>query len=388
MTVATVAHTALSDSESAGVALGEQIAAAFGDQAPDAVILFAAPKYNYAALLWALQASCHPQIIVGCSSAGEFTNSTHGEGLACAVALQSSEMEFAIGIGQGLQTDRNAAARALISSFQGMSTHKYLFRSALVLADALAGHTDDLIEQLTLLTGGTYQFFGGGAGDNGRFHYTPVFANTDVLADAVVALEILSNKPLGIGVRHGWQPASHAMRVTEANDFCLISLNATSAVEVFQEHAEATGQVFDLDEPLPFFLHNIVGVATGVGHKLRVPLAANADGSVACAAEVPAGSTAYIMGTSSNSATDAAMGAAQAALAQLQGYQPMVALFFDCVATRLRMGKEFEHELDALQTALGPIPYAGCNTHGQIVRATGQLSGFHNCTAVVCVFPA
>jgi hypothetical protein len=79
-----------------------------------------------------------------------------------------------------------------------------------------------------------------------------------VPTDAVVALEILSNKPLGIGVDYGWQPASRPMRVTEAEGLRLASLNAVPAVEVFEEHAETTGQPFDTGDPLPFFLHNVI----------------------------------------------------------------------------------------------------------------------------------
>jgi hypothetical protein len=77
-----------------------------------------------------------------------------------------------------------------------------------------------------------------------------------------------------------------------------------------------------------------------------------------------------------------------AALAQLKGQRPAAALFFDCAATRLRMGQTFGLELRSLEGALGPVPYAGSNTFGQIARAEGQFSGFHNCTAVVCVIPA
>jgi len=33
-----------------------------------------------------------------------------------------------------------------------------------VLTDALAGHTEEFLEQLTLATAGRYQLFGGGAG--------------------------------------------------------------------------------------------------------------------------------------------------------------------------------------------------------------------------------
>ncbi|HJU20068.1 MAG TPA: hypothetical protein VJ770_26745, partial [Stellaceae bacterium] len=78
---------------------------------------------------------------------------------------------------------------------------------------------------------------------------------------------------------------------------------------------------------------------------------------------------------------------ATAALGALGGGKPKAALFFDCVATRLRLGESFGFELGALADRLGRIDLAGCNTHGQIARAEGQFGGFHNCTAVVCILP-
>jgi hypothetical protein len=94
------------------------------------------------------------------------------------------------------------------------------------------------------------------------------------------------------------------------------------------------------------------------------------------------------MATDKAAARQAATTAANAAVSQLRGHPPNAALFFDSVATRLRMGQEFGDELAAVQAALGPIPLAGCNTYGQVARSEGQFSGFHNCTAVVCVLPA
>ena len=64
-----------------------------------------------------------------------------------------------------------------------------------------------------------------------------------------------------------------------------------------------------------------------------------------------------------------------------------MALVFDCVATRLRLGQEFGAELAAVQRELGDTPLAGCNTYGQIAQSEGQFNGFHNCTAVVCTIP-
>ena len=52
------------------------------------------------------------------------------------------------------------------------------------------------------------------------------------------------------------------------------------AVEVFEEHAESDrARPIDKATPLPFFLHNILGIGPRAGHKLRVPLAIGDDGS-------------------------------------------------------------------------------------------------------------
>jgi hypothetical protein len=382
-----IAHTNLPNSVAAGTSLGRQIADQFNGEPPDALILFASPRYDYAELLQSVEATCQPRVMIGCSSAGEFTSAVPQEGSACILALRSSEIQFAAGIGHNLRADPSGAVQELASSFQGVAAHEYVYHSALILTDALAGQTDQFIEQLTLRTAGTYQFFGGGAGDDAQFQHTHVFYGTQAVGDAVVALEILSNKPLGIGVCHGWQPASRAMRVTESEGMCLIGVNAIPAVEIFEEHAEATKQRFDLDDPLPFFLHNVIGIDSGDAYKLRVPLGVNADGTIPCAADIPAGSSIQIMRTTSESALAAAASATHSAMQQLNGHRPKVALFFDCVATRLRMGNAFGLELQTLEQILGSAQYVGFNTYGQIARAEGQFSGFHNCTAVVCIFP-
>lgn len=385
MTDAAVAQTDAADSTAAGRDLGDQVATAFGGGPPDALIVFASARYNYQALLQALNAVCHPALLVGCSSAGEFSGTTPQVGSASAIALRSSTIRFAAGLAQGVQADQGLAAHHLVAAYQGMHRQDYQYRSALVLTDALAGHTDNLAEQLNLQTAGMYQFFGGGAGDDALFQRTHVFFGTHAYTDAVVSLEILSNTPIGVGVSHSWRPASKPMRVTEADGMCLISLNAEPAADVFAEHAKATGQRFDQAAPLPFFLHNVLGIDTGLGYRLRVPLAIQAGGTITCAAEVPVGATVAIMEAAAHGPLENASLAAAAALRQIAGHQPKVGLFFDCVATRLRLGRDFELELDSIAEALAPAPFAGCNTYGQIVRADGQFGGFHNCTAVVCV---
>lgn len=388
MTDVAVASTDRRDGE-AGADLAEQIRRALDGAAPDAVVVFASAQNEYEALLAALQQGCAPAHLIGCSSAGEFTNVSDGTGRTSAIAFRSSEMRFGAALASRLSESREDAARQLVQGFAGLESVGYRYRTALVFVDALVGHADDLIDHLTLATGGMYRLAGGGAGDDGRFKKTHVFHGTTAHTNAAVALEILSNKPIGIGARHGWSPAGDPLRVTEATPSCVVSFNVAPAIEAFEEHAASTGQRLDPDDPLPFFLHNIVGVKTDDGHKLRVPLGISPDGGIVCAAEIPTGATARIMSTAVTSAADAARSAAHDAVEQLRGggYRPAGAIFLDCVATRLRLGQEFGQELDAVTSELGLIPFAGFNSYGQIVRSDGQFSGFHNCTAVVVVIP-
>lgn len=375
------------DSARAGAALGRKIRDAFRGAPADAVAVFASAQHDHTALLESLARESGSETIVGASSAGEFSEHARGNGQISALGIRGDGLRFSVGHGAGISRDAAGAAREAVAGFRGIVDSPMPYRAALVMTDALAGHADALVEQLTVLTRGNYSFFGGGAGDDAKFTRTHVFAGTRAYSDALVALEILSMQPLGIGVSHGWIPAGAAMRVTEANGTRLASLNGEPAVHAMEEHARATGQKFERADPMPFFLHNILGIKSDGSYRLRVPLGVNPDGSLALAAEVPAGTVVHIMKTTDQSAVQAAEKAARAALAALGGRQPSAGLVFDCVATRLRLGTVFDDELRSCAELLKPAGFVGCNTYGQIARAEGQFNGFHNCTAVVCVIP-
>jgi hypothetical protein len=386
-TLVATSHTTFASADQAGRSLAQAILDKLGGASPDVLIVFASPEIAYQPLLAVLDAECRPGLLVGCSSAGEFSGCTTGSASASAMAICADDILFNAAIGTGLRTDRSAALAQVMPVFRGANHPDFPYRSALVLTDALAGHGDELIHEMTVHSGGTYQLFGGGAADDARFNETHVFMGTAAYADAVLVLEMLSKRPIGLGVRHGWETIGRAMRVTEADGTRLISLNGTPAVEAFEAHAEATGQQFHRSDPLPFFIHNVIGIDTGDGHKLRVPLSLNDDGSISCAAEVPLGATVHIMVANIASACEAARIASQAALDGLEGGAHAGSLLFDCAATRLRLGRQFGDELEAVASVLRSENFAGCNTYGQIARSTGQFSGFHNCTAVVCAIP-
>ncbi len=387
MTKSAVVFTESNDGHKAGQELGQKILNKLNDDIPDVVIVFASSIYDYVSLLKSLKETCNTKLLVGSSSAGEFTSGDFGTDSACAVAITSNELKFTAGLGQGIKKDRNKVAEQLNSVLTPVDDYQYQYYSAMIFADALSGHTDEIIELLTEQTMGKYQFFGGGAGDNANFQSTHVFYETEAFTDSAIILEILSNKPIGVGAAHGWKPVGDKMRVTESDGMKLISLNSRPAVELFIEHSKTTGQQLNINQPIPFFLHNIVGIEVAGDYKLRVPLAVLPDGSIAMASDIPNGAYVSFMTTDNDCSKQAAMEAAGHAIKQLGEYKPNVALFFDCVATRLRMGKEFDFELDKVTETLSGVNYAGCNTYGQVARVNGQFSGFQNCTAVVCVIP-
>jgi hypothetical protein len=383
-----VVHTTTDGSALAGTTLGQQIAAAIGEP-PDAVVLFAPPRYDYVSLVRSLSAACQPKILIGGSSVGGFTQAGYlAPEAACAVALRSDEMRFTAGIGRQLGTAPARAAADMVASFEGVTDYTYLHRSAIVLIDALVGHADEFLDGVIVATGGAYQLFGGGAADGARMSQSRLFLGTEVVSNAAVGLEILSNKPLGVGLCQGWRATSAKMRITEAEGNRIISLNGMTAVDVFRGHAEATGQPFDPTNPIPFFLDNIVGLDAGSGFIFRVPIAVNPDGSVSCAADVPAGATMHIMATTTEMATAAADAGVRRARQQIGNEKPQLAIFFDCLASQARMQLGFGFDPHILKGPLGTSNYVGFSTCGQVVRAEGEFNGFQNCTAVVCVFPA
>lgn len=145
--------TAQTDSAAAGAAIAAHIRAAL-PQGPHVIILFAAPTYDHPLLLRALQDEVPSALIVGASSAGEFTNDTVGVGLATALAIRDEKSKFTARVGRHLKANPAAAANEIARGFAGRSDHSFAHRSALILTDALAGHADALADGLTLETAG------------------------------------------------------------------------------------------------------------------------------------------------------------------------------------------------------------------------------------------
>nr|MBA2404578.1 FIST domain protein [Bdellovibrionales bacterium] len=142
-TKSAVAYTHSESAKEAALDIASQISSKMEGIA-DALIVFASSKYDYIELLNSLQEHCRPKQIIGCSSAGEFIGGMKGEGAISVLALQSTDMLFNVIKGVGLRENRAETAKELSSQLIGTSKPIYKHRSVLLLADALAGYTDEL----------------------------------------------------------------------------------------------------------------------------------------------------------------------------------------------------------------------------------------------------
>lgn len=89
-----VSQTSLPSATEAGKLLGNEISTKLDGATPDVLIVFDSPEYRYAALLETLEECCHPRILLGCSSAGEFSGCSTSNASASVMAISSSEILF------------------------------------------------------------------------------------------------------------------------------------------------------------------------------------------------------------------------------------------------------------------------------------------------------
>jgi hypothetical protein len=356
-------------------------------------IVFATSKVDLSAIAQGVNDVLGETPVIGCSSAGEFVSDRISDGGLAVSLLASDEMSVSVGMGEGLRSNTPRAVRQLCADLKknarqsppSGATH----RTVLLLSDGMAGNGEGLVDTLAMELGGGVTLAGGAAGDDAAFKETFVFVNKRVARDAAVAAELISKKKIGVGVYHGWCAASAPGSVTKAEGGRLIEIDGKPAIEMYREYARnKLGVTLTKENQNHFvFTHELGIVLMNNELKVRAPLSVNDDGSINCATEVPVGQQVRIVEGDHEAIIAAARTAAEHAVAGIGGQQAAGAIVFDCVARKLVLRDGFGREVQAFQDVV-KAPVMGFNTYGEIARVRGQLSGFHNTTAVVAVVPA
>lgn len=385
----------LEDSYEAGREVASQIWAKLQPLGlPNLAIVFCSIRYSFEAVKRGIYSVVGEVPIIGCTSAGQFTDQgSSKEGLVCGM-IASDQYRFYTGVGQGLKKDPIHAIKYATNSLNGKS-EEFPHESAILFVDGLAGKGEEAVLAASSILGPQVKFAGGAAADNLAFKQTRVFGQQQELTDAVSLCFVQSRQPVVIAVKHGHKPISEPLRITKAKDNILYEIEGRPALDVWKdcvrERVKAEGVDIDTlscQDLSKWLLKYEAGLMTGAEYKIRFPASCNSDGSLNFVCTMMEGAVIKIMDSERKDQIQSVREAVQKALDATQGMDVAGGIVFDCACRAMILEEEFSKALSECKEMIGGFPFIGCETYGEIAMEVGQLSGFHNTTTVIMIFPS
>lgn len=373
-----------------------------GGAAPGLAIVHTSSQCDFQQVLDTVRAKVGSIPVIGCTTAGHFTEARIGQGGVALGLISSDSMGFHTAIAHGLRKDPESAVRKLARSIPRVEPGRHL--TVILFADGLSGTG----EELTILASRLFERYsecpvtlvGGFAGDDLRFAETRVFHGAEHSTDAAVACFVTSDRPFSTGVKHGHTPLSQPHTVTSAKGNLVLEVDGRPAWEIWtretgfaMEQLKAKYHVQSPEDFAKVILGNFeLGLSTdGEEYKIRFPMAINPDGSMAFTCSISEGSVFRIMdGSRMEAQVDASRLAAKAALDAANGSgQDVFAgmLVFECGIRLALLENNFTKAIAQYRRILPETPILGWETYGEIRMTPGSYSGFHNTTTVIALIP-
>ena len=348
------------------------------------LVVFCSNSGDLGAMLEAINERSGGVPLIGCSTAGEITSGGPGDAGVVVAAFGGDGFTVHTAMADNASADLRGAGAIVAGSMQHVAACPH--RVMLLLTDGLAGDQQEIVRGAYSVLGASVPLVGGCAGYDQKWQASAQLHGDRVLAGAVVAAAIGSDAPLGIGVRHGWQPIGEPVLVTRSANNRIYTLDDRPALDVYFERFDPPAEArVDQNAFTRFAATHPIGLSsrTGEPHVRMVGAADFDDGWMGFIAEVPQGRMAWFMEGGYDSVLEAPDAACAAALAPLDGVAPLGMLTFDCIARRQILGEDGSGAAIArVSKSAGGAPVAGFYTYGEIARTHGQ-SGFHNQTLVV-----
>jgi hypothetical protein len=374
----------------AGHRAAEQALEPLAGQEPDLVVLFSTTDLKPSEVLAGVRAVAGEVPLVGGCSTGVIVPQGPFRSGVAVLALRSEEIQVVADIAPGASEDPVGSSRALVRGLQAWKKEE-AYRACNGLLLALVGALGSRAEAMVVEAMGDelrplFRLVGGGARDpSGQITHS-LFLNYEAHSEAVAAALFLTPGPVGVGVRHGYEPLSRPLVVTRAEGNVIYELDGRSAfqayVDQFPDHPELTLQNFGqfaLDHPLGL-------PQMGREYMVRDPFGARPDGALECAGMVPAQAVVRIMTGNRETMIQSAREAAVEAMQPLGGRRPLLALVFSCVSRLAYLGPAAQQEVAAIREVIGPeTPAIGLFSFGEIAAQLDNPPIFQNKTVVVGV---
>ncbi|MFN3966536.1 MAG: FIST signal transduction protein [Endomicrobiia bacterium] len=382
------------DSFNTGKEVAKKAMEKLGGSKVDFVIVFSSSKYDYQSVVNGIREVTGNVPLIGCSSAGEFTEeATMKESVACAV-ISSDTHRFFAGLGTDLRKDEIECIKQATSEFP-TSVEDYPYLSSIILVDGLAGKGEETVLATVATLGPNVKFSGGAAADDLKFKQTYVFCGDKVATDACSIALVASKIPVFIGVKHGHVPISPPLVVTKADKNIVYEINNKPAFEIWKEYTRESAKKIGIDvdnitemEAIQnFFTRYEAGLLTGGDYKIRwLGGTTTTEGPICFPCVIYEGMVLRVMESPKENQIASAKKAAEIALSASKGAKLAGAIIFDCVCRAVILGDDFSKAVNEIKNVL-QVPLIGFETYGEIAMEIGQLSGFHNTTTVVLLIP-
>jgi len=327
--------------------------------------------------------------VVGCSAGAQHSKefgATTGGVIVAALGGKGFKVQTAHAEvkDENLFDAAHSATAECISELSG--DHKLV----MMFVDGLLGDSQEYVRGAYSAAGASWPLVGGAASDIGTFTTTWQFDGS-TLVRGVVAVAIVSDSPIGIGVSHGWVEAgTKPMFVTKSKGMSILELDGRPALEVWAENIGVNIEDFANDEALTahLIMTHPLGLARDDRKEIRGLAGADIESKALIGVTVtPEGESLWIMSGSSQTVLESTEPGVKSAFENLQGEDAIGLMAFGCMARRIVLAEAELHdqEVDALVNAASNVPVVGMPVFGEIARTRGPR-GFHNCTLITLAF--
>lgn len=382
------------ESQEAGEEAARQAFLKFKDKKADLAIVFGSINHQFSKVAEGIKKVIGEVPIMGCSSAGEFTEQKITKGGLAIGLISSDTHRFFLGIGNKIKEDQVKAIQNASKDFP-QQVEGYPYYSAMMLIDGLAGVGEETVLAASSVLGPMVKFSGGAAADDLQFNQTKIFYREKELTDAVSLCMIASRHPIIISVKHGHKPLSPPLRVTKARNNILYEVEGQPALEIWKKYVGEKAKEMKIDvksmntqQLSRLLLKYEAGLLTGDDYKIRFPTSANPDGSLNFVCSIAEGAVITIMDSKEEDQIFSAKKAAEMALKSAKGAKLAGVIVFDCACREMILQDKFPLAVEEMRKIFKNIPMLGFETYGEIAMEMGQLSGFHNTTTVIMLIPA
>jgi hypothetical protein len=332
----------------------------FGAIKPVAVIFFASHHHDGTRISAALREWAHGAEVVGCTTAGEFSETAYGTGGIAALALGAGKIKrcaaalatFDDGVEAGIRSATSKIATRLSVDLRELDGTRYV---GIVLNEGLKGNEEEVNEVLGHIAP-LLSFVGGSAGDNLELKETRVFHNGAMTNNGSALLLLESAVPFAIVKASSFEPTTRRFTITRVVGRVVYELDGKPVQEAY---AAAVGApVSALDHSV--FMASPLGVMIDGQPWVRSPIAALPDGGLLFGCKILEGSELALLASAN------LIGDTRSCLARGResvGGRVSGALLFNCAHRRVEI--QIKQLGDPFREMLREFPNAGFHSYGE-----------------------